>query len=657
MLTLSTVAQEKNNIKYGKITPDDFKKTAYEQDTSAHAVVLADIGSSEFEADRQYLRLVYKRHKRVKIVDKAGYDEASVTLYLYKYNSQDGDKMPTLKASTYNLENGKVVETKLDSKDIFSKEEEDNWISKKFTLPAVKEGSIIEYTYTTTSLNNFRLRAWDFQGEYPRLWSEYTVSIPEFFDYIFIAQGYQEVKRDPRKDGMKSFPFRGDIQAFGMSTGQTEYSNVSANVSTYRWVAKDVPALKAEPFITTLDNYVGRIDFQRSVERPSPGVVKQVMTTWPKLSEEMMKEERYGAALDKYNGFLNDDVETLTKGATTDEEKARRIYSFIKNNVTCTGHYARYMDKPSLKSVYTGKNGNVVDINLLLVAMLRKAHLTAYPVMLGARNEGYVNPLYPLLDRFNYTIAQVELDGKPCYLDASYPLGFGKLHSSCYNGHARVMDAAATPVSFDADSLLEQQFTALLIMQDSTGMKGTYQQRPTYFGSYSLRDQVRDKGKDEYFKTFEKAFTNVHNTSIEDLDSLDKSVMVKCDFDWQPGEEDMLYINPMFGQATKENPFKSPDRKYPVEMPCTMDEIYTLNLEIPAGYDVEELPKSTMVTFNEDEGMFQYMIAQAERNIQFRCRIKLKRANFRPDEYEALRGFFDMIVKKQGEQIVLKKKA
>ncbi|HEY0611092.1 MAG TPA: hypothetical protein VGD35_15590, partial [Chitinophaga sp.] len=86
------------------------------------------------------------------------------------------------------------------------------------------------------------------------------------------------------------------------------------------------------------------------------------------------------------------------------------------------------------------------------------------------------------------------------------------------------------------------------------------------------------------------------------------------------------------------------------------DEIYTLNMEIPEGYDVEELPKSTMVKFNEDEGLFQYMIAKDENIIQFRSRIKLNKATFPPEEYGTLRDFFDMIVKKQGEQIVLKKK-
>lgn len=261
-----------------------------------------------------------------------------------------------------------------------------------------------------------------------------------------------------------------------------------------------------------------------------------------------------------------------------------------------------------------------------------------------------------MINRFNYSIAEVTIGDKVHFLDASYPLGFDKLHTSCYNGHARVLNAAASAVQFDADSLVEQKMTSIIMRPENGVLKGVFQQRPTYFESYNLRGLVKDKGKEEYFKPMEKLFTKVSNTEIADLDSLEGPVMVKYDFELPTGDEDMVYLNPMFGEATKSNPFKSLERKYPVEMPYTVDEIYTLNMELPDGYEVEELPKSTLVKFNEDEGLFQYMIVKNENLIQFRSRIKLNKANFPPEDYETLRSFFDMIVKKQGEQVVLKKK-
>ena len=80
--------------------------------------------------------------------------------------------------------------------------------------------------------------------------------------------------------------------------------------------------------------------------------------------------------------------------------------------------------------------------------MLLKAGYTADPVMLSTRSHGYTYAMYPLMDRFNYVISRLSLDGKYYYLDASKPrMGFGKLGYECYNGHARVINEAATPLN------------------------------------------------------------------------------------------------------------------------------------------------------------------------------------------------------------------
>ena len=112
----------------------------------------------------------------------------------------------------------------------------------------------------------------------------------------------------------------------------------------------------------------------------------------------------------------------------------------------------------------------------------------------------------------------------------------------------------------------------------------------------------------------------------------------------------------MMSEAYKENPFKAAERVYPVEMPYGFDETYVLNMDIPAGYVIDEVPKSTKVTFNGDEGFFEYLIAKDDNGLQFRSRIQLKKANFKPEDYATLRDFFAFIVKKQSEQIVFKKK-
>jgi hypothetical protein len=150
---------------------------------------------------------------------------------------------------------------------------------------------------------------------------------------------------------------------------------------------------------------------------------------------------------------------------------------------------------------------------------------------------------------------------------------------------------------------------------------------------------------------------DITNPVIDSLNRLEDPVAIHYNIDLNIDKEDILYISPMFGEAYNENPFKSAERFYPVEMPYTSDETYLATIEIPAGYELDELPKSMKLKLNEEgEGYFEYMIAQSGRIISLRSRIKMNRATFQPEEYETLREFFNMVVAKQKEQIVFKKK-
>ena len=68
------------------------------------------------------------------------------------------------------------------------------------------------------------------------------------------------------------------------------------------------------------------------------------------------------------------------------------------------------------------------------------------------------------------------------------------------------------------------------------------------------------------------------------------------------------------------------------------------------------MPKQTKALFNDSEGIFEYLISKSESQINMRCHIKFEKANFLSEDYETLRNFYGLIVKKQSEQIVFKKK-
>ncbi len=656
IITAETYAQENNKIKFGDISEKDFAPKIYSLDSNANAVVIADIGSSKIEGNNKgWFSLVFKHYKRVHILNKNGYDAANVSLSFYT-NGTAEEQLERLKAVTYNLENGKVVETKLDAKaSVFKDKVSKNWLVKKFTFPNVKEGSIIEFEYTKTSDFLQNLEPWEFQGEYPRLWSEYNLALPDFFGYVFLTQGYKPYDINEKKVSRGSFRI---IDSKGAAA--SEAFSLDANVSDYHWVIKNVPTLKEESYTSTINNHITKIEFQLSEYR-EPLLYRNIMGSWPKLGEELMKAEYFGEQLTKDNGWLKDIINPLIKGAANSTEKAQRIFTYIRDNYTCTDHSDVYLDQ-TLKNVVKTKNGSVSEINLLLVAMLRHEDIQADPVILSTRSHGYTYPIYPIMSKFNYVISKAVIDGKDYFLDASEPrIGFGKLPLRCYNGHARIINNAVDPVQLNTELVSEIKFSTIFIINDEKGnLVGSMQQTPGYYESLDLRDRIKEKGKEELQKDIKKAFgsdINISNFIIDSLDKYEIALGIKYDFDLVSEKEDIIYLNPMFGEGYKENPFKSAERVYPVEMPFTMDETFNLQLEVPQGYVVDELPKSIILKLNEeDEGSFEYLISQSGDNISFRSRIKLNRANFLPDEYEMLREFFSLVVKKQAEQIVFKKK-
>ena len=80
-------------------------------------------------------------------------------------------------------------------------------------------------------------------------------------------------------------------------------------------------------------------------------------------------------------------------------------------------------------------------------------------------------------------------------------------------------------------------------------------------------------------------------------------------------------------------------------------------MEVPAGYVVDELPKQVVAKLDEQESaFFEYRITHSGSTISMRCRLKFARTLFLPEEYETLREFFNLVVTKENEQIVFKKK-
>lgn len=647
-------------VKFGVVLPEDFSPELHAFDSTAPAVILFEKGFSYFRENKDgWFQLVFEKQQRLKVVNKNGMDAANFTIPQYKSPTAE-EKIEKLVAITYNLENGTVVQTQLNPADIYKDQMSKTINYLKFGLPAVKEGSILEISYTVVSDFLRNLRGWNFQGQYPRLHSEYTTRIPNFFYYLGLKDGFLPFTHTSQLKEFKNYNL--------FVPGNTPYEasqriSLSTDEIQNRMVMQKVPAIKPENFISTVDNYITKVRYQLSEYRFPNQQPQPLMLTWPQLAERMLANEDFGLAFSKNNPWIQDELKKVTDKTEKGLEQAKAIYNYWRNEFTLTEEGGMYLSA-TLKDVLKNKKGNTADGNLMLTLLLKSAGYDADPFIISTRDNGWTNDMYPLINEYNYVITRLSLDGKLYYLDATNKLmGFGRLPLTCYNGHGRTIKPVyPTPDYLVADSILENKTTIINMFGNAEKPWETHvSTRLGYYESTGIRETVKEKGKEGLLEQIKKAVpdeSEVTDLVIKEETDLEKPINLDYNVNMESLDGiDILYINPLMGEATKDNPFAAAERYYPVEMPYAFKESIITTCYIPEGFQVEELPKSTRVKLPDNMGSFDFLIQKEEDKIWVRSVIHIPKATFAPEAYDALREFFVYIVKKHSEQIVLKRKS
>lgn len=629
-------AQDSSEISFGKITVADFNQSVPSIDTGASAIILMDIGKTHFELSRSpYARydMVFSRFIRVKVLKKSGFNSATFEIGLREFKRGIGEYMTDLRGTTYNLENGSIVESRLDEGSVFTDKFTKNYSIRKFSMPGLKEGSIYEVAYTTRSTFSM-IDSWSFQHEYPCRWSEYDLDFFSDMSYSVKIQGSQ--------------PFYVNSQI------------AAKNSSLHnRWVKRDVPAIKVEDNISSIKNYVDKISF-----RLSSFDIKDEKTSyqgWKKLSEFFIYRNELTETLDSDNPWLDQETLNIVGTETNKSLMSRMIYKWVRDHFKNTGRNS-ISALNDLKDIFKNKSGNEAEINFLLLAFLRHIKIPVYPAILSTRENGFAELAYPQMNDYNYMICVLYENGQAVTLDASQPnLPYGRLLSNCYNGGIRIINEDDPKLlRFTPDSLLETETTNLFIANDE---KGEYSgSLSTIYGrnrSYAIREEIRKKSKKDYLREHLIKIDDgidFENMDFDSLEDYDMPLTLHMDMEFKKLlKGDVIYFDPLVGFPYNKNPFISAERLYPVELPYKQDYVFLLSMDIPKGFQVDELPKSARIKLDGDQGVFEYIVQGNPDNIQMQVHLKLNKTTFLPEDYMSLREFFADVEKKEAEQIVLKR--
>ncbi len=655
-----SVAQ-KPPVKFGEISVEELKMTKYDRDSSASAVILADYGESIIQYNQnEGFQLKFERLKRIKILTKDGLDYANFSIPLY-HDGNNSEKVSGLKAVTYNFENGKIVETKAKNDAIFKEKSDSNLDLTKVTLPNVREGSIVEISYTILSDFLFNFQDWEFQSDIPTVMSEYRARIPEYFSYDKFMQGYIRLSINEESKSPASISITTKERAEGIG-GQTKFytDKINYEESRYRWGAVHIPAFKPEPFITTPRDYISKINFELSSTQSPGQPIKRYMGSWEDINKLYAESADFGDQVSG-NPFLKRTVEEITAGISEPEEKIGAISNYVKQNITWDETSRKFTTK-TFRNVLDDKKGNSAEINLLLASMLDKAGISSFPVLLSTRDHGFIREEIPISSQFNYVVCLAMIGEKSFLLDATEKLlPTGVLPERCLNGKGFVVSkggykwiplksSTKSRVVVNVDLELTQEMELAGKLQIDRGGYDGLAGRKRYFS----RDEK------EYVKSFVGSrsweISKTEITNAREIQQPLKEIYELVMNEQMTSAGDQIYLNPLFLYRIEENPFKLENREYPVDFGSPFERVYMCRIKIPDGYQVDELPQPKMLALPENAGRYSYSVTQAGNILNVISNFQINRSIFSQLEYPNLREFYNQVVAKQDEQVVLKKK-
>ena len=624
---------------FGKISQVEADMKFYPADKSADAVVLFDVGRSYFVEESNTFNVIYERTTRIKIFSEAGLKWAEIEIPFYEEGGIY-EKVYDIKAFTYNYENGRLRKTELNTSVCHDEKVNDYWNNKKFAMPDVKAGSIIELKYKISSQYVFNLRDWNFQWEIPVLYSEYEVDMIPFYEYTWLLQGANKF------DEQTTYKDNGLMRQFGPVKFQDMIS---------KYIMKNVPAFNDEEYITSINDYIIKIDFQLSKIIYPNGATVNIMTTWPDMIKDFLKENEFGKYMNKSEKIGAKILNPQTILEKPLNERFDSIVNYVKNNYSWNQHNGKYSSKTPNEFV-KDRYGNDADINLFTVGLLNAYGIEAYPVLISTRDNGKIKYNYPFSHFFNYVLIVARIDGQTILSDATdIHCPVNRIPPRCINDKGLIINKEKEEWA-NLECTVPSRLNTFLITNVTDSMQqSTISRSATEYNALYLRnvygdnkEKLSDKIRDEGYTLIDTSLTINNPENNSKPYSMKFSISNKNEI-----INNKIYISPFLKESLTDNPLKQNSRTYPVDMTYPRVRTYNATITIPEGYKIEYIPEN----YSMDNVLFQinYFVTTDENKINVSLSYYFKEPVYTAHQYTTIKYYFDDIVKKGNEKIVLSK--
>ena len=663
---LNVAAQQPVNTKFGKPTKEEMEMTVYDADPNAEAVVLYRQTNVEYTVQTNSYLVDYIEKWRIKVLKPNGARFAKVVVP-YQTNMSvgnnirglrvsfmtipmnrvsgnssfqeqdgpmsdgvfgtDGDEMvEDIKATAFNLEGGKVVKTSLKKNDIIQKNIDEQNHLMEFTIPNVKEGTVIEYEYKIHSQLFWELRDWYAQCEIPVVYAKLDMNIPNFLIFNIEDHGIQRLTYTCTVGSMKY-----KVESDPLATPMT------VNTNHYVYEGRDLIGIPKDDYVWNIQDYCAGITAELKQYRLRGMSQMDYAKTWEQIDEMILNSDDLGQHLNDHSPLANELKEAKIAEIANQQERVAAVFKLVKSKVKWNGKYE--LSPASTSETLKKGSGSNADINLLLIQSLQDVGLTAAPVMMRPRDQGLLPYNFPSVRKLSTFIVGVIIPaGGNVYLDASNEDGWqNMLPEVLLVEKARLMQKGKKSEWINLQKLSKSQTsTTIEAVLDANG-KLTGKQTTRYTGIAAAKFNQRQRAKG-----IEPEFAPEVTEVVEFTRQGTKN-------------NDEISFNPFPEPPISDNPFTETKRLMPVEFPCIQSDVVVVNVTLPEGYTMAEDPRQTVVT-TPDKGIDgRLFTTKIDNKIQIRYQFNANQIAHPEKNYDELRQIFDMFKDFSTKPMVVKK--
>lgn len=634
LAAVSLLQAQEPDYRFGKVSEEELRMERYDRDPDAEAVILYEELRTYFLIGNQFTRMT-DYFIRIKVLKAEGKEYADINLpYVFQR-----ENYANLDAVAYNLVDGKIVKTPLKKQYLFREEVGDEQWMLKFSIPEVREGTVIEYRYRMNSDFVTYIPSVVVQHDIPTVRMKATVEIPEYLRFNVNTKGYLSIN-------MRENTIAGRIAG----------TDVPYNVREITTEGRDIPALKKEPFVWNRNEFRSMIDFELSQIAMPFSDVQNFSLTWKDVNEALAETD-FNSNIRMGNPFKEETAAIVARNLAP-RQTLHELLRLVQSHMKWDGKYRLMSSSP--RNAADKGTGNSAEINSVLMAAVKDAGFDVVPLLLNPRSRGRLPLAHPSFDGISTFILRVTLDdGKFAYLDGTDPdSDVDLLPTDLLVDRARIYGVSGDVGWCDLSRLApgNTHINMTLGFDPELSVHGRITERYTNVPALRCSSAYSDaRSEEEYVEALEEE----HHIRIDSLtiNGL-RSAHLTQEFTMTREPEtagDFIYLNATIIPFLTENPFKSPERKYPVEFDNPAS--YTMQgvLRLPEGYVVEELPRAARFNAFDGDITCFYMAQATNGVIQFNMRFNQKRLIFLPEEYADLQAFYGAVVNICNNRIVLRK--